>query len=190
MNTIAIKQRKTFPGYVISREDPKIWSENKKPMNRWAAREVAQKGYNAGTARTLDIIISQTDSDGITIATLETIHNKLIAKYGKSAPSRRSVDNHVAALVAGKTIKRSEQKRAKSLVKTRLLMPKLVDCSTQLLRTEPISSDIGDRKDKFINPSRAINEKSKAAFAAIAQSSQQMSKGEKELEELRLALLF
>lgn len=116
------------------------WVDNKRPMFQWAQNEAAKKCYSSNVLNFLKELINCTDQKGVTSVTLETLHNRLISRYGKAAPSRRSLDNYIAILVKGKSIKRSAQIRAKSLITTRLLVGKLVNDSTQELRTEYISN--------------------------------------------------
>ncbi len=133
----------------------KDWVENKRPMYKWAENEAAKKGYSGNLLNTLKMIITYTDLKGTTCITLETLHRKLIEKYGKGAPTKRTIDNHIAKLVEQKTISRSTQIKIKGLVKTRLLFrnfsqdanpyspcgskgegAKLAKLCTQQLRTE------------------------------------------------------
>lgn len=116
------------------------WKENKKRMFQWADNQAAKNGYTGHTLNLLKELINCSDQKGVTHVTLETIHNRLISRYGKAAPSRRTLDNCIARLVAGKTIKRYTQEQVKTLIKTRLLFTKLASGSTQLLRTEYIST--------------------------------------------------
>lgn len=112
----------------------------KPPMYKWADNEIAKKGYTGHTANLLKAIIACADEKGATIATLETLHNRLIKNFGRAAPSRRTVDNSIKTLVEKKSISRTTQYHFKDLVTTRILRSKTksVVRSTQVLRTEYI----------------------------------------------------
>lgn len=144
------------------------WKDNKKRMFQWADNQAAKHGYNGNTINVLKELINCTDLKGITFATIETIYNRLVARHGKAAPSKRTIDRCLVRLVEGKSIKRSTQERVKTLVKTRLLIGKLVSGSTSLCRTEYISPK------RYIYTGKAISN-SIAAFPSTSNQNFQKS---------------
>ena len=115
------------------------WKANKKPMFQWAENICAKLGIKANYLNILKVIISLTDSKGVTYATLETIRNRLIQLYGKAAPSRQTIDRAIHKLCTAGLLKRDPQETYKGLVRTRILRYKSAMRSTSKRGTEYIS---------------------------------------------------
>ena len=154
------------------------WQRTKKNQIDWANSQAEKNDYKTATLEILRCFVACSDKDGNSHVSLNGIASKRSHLFPGHQPTLRTIQNHVAKLVAGGSILRSKQRYYKDSVDTVLVGYKELSCT----QYENISYVY---KSSFSNDHETLK-KEPENVAALEVAIQSETCHEKLIEDLKL----